>query len=116
MNYAQSVSQVVDFYLSDDRAQERAALIQVCKRSDTDKEAQELLRGYVREGMRLNPQFGGLFRVANKDAVIPQGNGFQPMSVKAGDLLFGSFKNAHLNVCISLNNYQPFIVLILLSF
>lgn len=96
VNYAQAVAQVVDFYLGADRAQERAALISVCKRDDA--KSKELLKGYVREAMRLNPQFGGLFRVAVQDDVVPQGTGFQPLQVKTGDILFAGFKNAHLNV------------------
>lgn len=98
VNYAQAVAQVVDFYLGDDRAQERAALINICKRDDA--KSKELLRGYVREAMRLNPQFGGLFRVAVQDDVVPQGTGFQPLQVKTGDILFAGFKNAHLNVSL----------------
>lgn len=98
VNYAQAVAQVVDFYLGADRAQERAALINVCKRDDA--KSKELLKGYVREAMRLNPQFGGLFRVAVQDDVVPQGTGFQPLQVKTGDLLFAGFKNAHLNVSL----------------
>ena len=53
VNYAQAAAQVIDFYLSEDRKVEREALISVCHRDDD--EAKELLRGYVREGMRLNP-------------------------------------------------------------
>ena len=98
VNYAQAVAQVVDFYFSDERSQERAKIIELSKRPDGDKQADELLRGYVREAMRLNPQFGGLFRAVVQDATVPQGDGFQPMQVKQGDLLFASFKNAHLNV------------------
>ncbi|KAL5536114.1 hypothetical protein ACEPAF_4219 [Sanghuangporus sanghuang] len=97
VNYAQAVAQVVDFYFNDARARERAQIIELSKRPDGDKKADELLRGYVREAMRLNPQFGGLFRAVAADDAIPQGDGFEPMQVKAGDLLFGSFKNAHLN-------------------
>ncbi|KAH8111877.1 heme peroxidase [Phellopilus nigrolimitatus] len=95
VNYAQAVAQVVDFYLDDSRAAERAQLVAACARDD--KKGAELLRGYVREGMRLNPQFGGLFRAAVQDDLVPQGAGFQPLQVRAGDLLFAGFKNAHLN-------------------
>ncbi|KZT00985.1 heme peroxidase [Laetiporus sulphureus 93-53] len=97
VNFAQAAAQVVDFYLREDRQKECAALITACMAPDSDKNAMELVRGYVREGMRLNPQFGGLFRIATADDVVPQGQGFQPMQVKKGDMLFASFKNAHLN-------------------
>lgn len=98
VNYAQSVAQVVDFYLSDERTKEREQVIALAKRPEGDKEAEELMKGYVREAMRLNPQFGGLFRAVVQDGTVPQGDGFEPLRVKAGDLLFASFKNAHLNV------------------
>ncbi|SJL08734.1 related to Psi-producing oxygenase A [Armillaria ostoyae] len=96
VNYAQAVSHIVDFYLDDSRAAERAALIDVCKRNDA--KSSELLKGYIREAMRLNPQFGGLFRYAVKDDVIPQGHGLPPVSIHPGDIIFASFKNAHRNL------------------
>jgi len=95
VNYSQAVSHIVDFYLDDSRATERAALIAVCKRNDA--KSSELLKGYVREAMRLNPQFGGLFRYAVKEDVIPQGHGLPPVNVHPGDIIFGSYKNAHRN-------------------
>ena len=96
VNYAQAAAQVIDFYLSEDRKVEREALISVCHRDDD--ESKELLRGYVREGMRLNPQYSGLFRTVEQDDIIPQGDGKEPLQVHKGDLIFASFKNAHLNV------------------
>ena len=108
VSYAQAVAQIVDFYLDDNRQKEREALIAVCARDDTDPEVNALLKGYVREAMRLNPQYAGLFRTAAKDGTIVQGDGLAVNSstvtslpdthVKAGDVIFGSFKNAHLNV------------------
>ncbi|KAF8879290.1 heme peroxidase [Infundibulicybe gibba] len=88
VNYAQAAVHVVDFYLDDKREKERIHLLQLHR----------LLRGYVREAMRApNPQFTGLWRDAAVDADIPQGNGLPPLSVKAGDRIWASFKNAHLN-------------------
>jgi len=49
------------------------------------------------EGMRLRPQFEGLWREATVDALINQGPGLPPLEIKAGDRLRGSFRNAHLN-------------------
>ncbi|KAK0466057.1 heme peroxidase [Desarmillaria tabescens] len=96
VNYSQAVAHIVDFYLDDSREEERAALIEVCKRDDA--KSAELLKGYVREAMRLNPQFGGLFRYAVKDDVIPQGHGLSDVNVRPGDIVFASFKSAHRNV------------------
>ncbi|KAJ7078001.1 heme peroxidase [Mycena belliarum] len=95
VNYAQAAVHVVDFYLDDAHEQER---IKICKvvQSD-DSESTDMLRGYVREAMRLNPQFTGLWRDVAVDASIPQGKGLPSMNVKAGDRIYASFKNAHIN-------------------
>ncbi|KAJ3844035.1 heme peroxidase [Lentinula raphanica] len=95
VNYAQAAVNVIDFYLDDERAPERAKIINLVKAGDN--KSTELLRGYVREAMRLNPQFPGLYRDALVDATIPQGPGFDPLIVKAGDRIWASFKNAHCN-------------------
>ena len=68
----------------------------MCKKNDAA--SNELLRGYVREAMRLNPQFPGLFRVATQNDVIAVGSGKPDVTVRPGDIIFGSFKNAHQNV------------------
>ncbi|KAJ6585690.1 heme peroxidase [Mycena capillaripes] len=95
VNYAQAAVHVVDFYLDDAHAQERAQILKLVQSEDS--KATEMLRGYVREAMRLNPQFTGLWRDVAADATIPQGNGLPPMNVKAGDRIWASFKNAHVN-------------------
>lgn len=56
--YATVFGSFLNLYLGDDSAQEREALICVCRRDDAQNK--ELLRGYVRDAMRLNPQFGVL--------------------------------------------------------
>lgn len=96
VNYSQAAAQVVDFYLDESREKERADIVALCNRDDAD--AKELLKGYVREAMRMNPQFGGLFRNVVEDDTIDQGPGLEPMQVKAGDLIFANFLSAHMNV------------------
>ncbi|KAI0081382.1 heme peroxidase [Panus rudis PR-1116 ss-1] len=95
VNYAQAVAQVVDFYLDDERAPERAEIIALIDKTDAD--SAELLRGYVREAQRLNPQFAGLLRVAVGSDSIPLGEGRSPVDVQPGDIIFNSFRNAQLN-------------------
>ncbi|KAJ6487073.1 heme peroxidase [Mycena vitilis] len=100
VNYAQAAVHVVDFYLDDTHAQERAQIVKLVQNDDS--KSTDLLRGYVREAMRLNPQFTGLWRNVSADAAIPQGKDVQgkelpPMNVKAGDRIWASFKNAHIN-------------------
>ncbi|GJJ13725.1 hypothetical protein Clacol_007981 [Clathrus columnatus] len=95
VNYAQAVTQVIDFYLDDTRASERAEIIRLAQRDDPASFA--LLEGYVREAQRLNPQFAGLLRVAMVADIIPLGSGKSPINVTPGDVIFASFRNAHLN-------------------
>jgi len=58
-----------------------------------DDESNELLRGYVREAMRLNPQFTGLWRVSKVETAIPGTD----ITVKPGERIWGGFKKAHRN-------------------
>jgi hypothetical protein len=95
VNYAHASVNVVDFYLSEERAKEKAHIQQIVGK--TDSESQGLLRGYVCEAMRLKPQFNGLWRHAVVDATISQGADLPPLQIKAGDHIWGSFRNAHLN-------------------
>ncbi|KAJ7704765.1 heme peroxidase [Mycena rosella] len=95
VNYAQAAVHVIDFYLDDAHQQERLQISKLVQNDDS--KSTDMLRGYVREAMRLNPQFTGLWRDVAADAVIPQGKGLPPMNVKAGDRIWASFKNAHTN-------------------
>ncbi|KAJ6500909.1 heme peroxidase [Mycena sanguinolenta] len=95
VNYAQAAVHVIDFYLDDARAQERAQIINLVQGDST--KSTDMLCGYVREAMRLNPQFTGLWRDVAVDASIPQGKGLPPINVKAGDRIWASFRNAHIN-------------------
>ncbi|KAL0959663.1 hypothetical protein HGRIS_011365 [Hohenbuehelia grisea] len=94
-NFSQAAAHIVDFYLDDARSKERAEITNLARK--TDAASAELLQGYVREAMRLNPQFPGLWRDVAVDSEIPQGDGLPSIKVKAGDRLWASFRNAHLN-------------------
>ncbi|KAK7695141.1 hypothetical protein QCA50_002331 [Cerrena zonata] len=94
VNWAQSISQMVDFYLDDARAAERAEIVKLVQRDDA--EAIELLHGYIREGQRLAPQFPGLLRQAAVTDTVDLGDG-RKVDVRAGDLIFSSFYNAQHN-------------------
>ncbi|CAL1708758.1 unnamed protein product [Somion occarium] len=95
VNYSHATAQVIDFYLDDERTKERNEIIQLVNKRDA--QSAELLRGYVREAQRLNPQFAGLLRVAVAPDSIPLGSGKPPVQVQPGDIIFNSFRNAHLN-------------------
>ncbi|KAG6917742.1 hypothetical protein DXG01_001280 [Tephrocybe rancida] len=95
VNYAQAAVNVIDFYLDEARTEERKAIVSLVNSKDAQTDV--LLRGYVCEAMRLKPQFPGLWREATVDASIAQGPSLPPLEVKAGDRIWGSFRNAHLN-------------------
>lgn len=68
-------AQVIDFYLDDERAPERAKIISLAQRDD--RASFELLKGYVREGQsKLSPIFPSnclnrfLFSPFNQDSIL----------------------------------------------
>ncbi|KAJ7448053.1 heme peroxidase [Mycena latifolia] len=95
INYAQATVHVIDFYLDEARKAERLQILKLVNKDDS--KSTEMLRGYVREGMRLHPQFTTIGREAAVDAVIHQGHCLPDVQVKTGDRIMGNFKNAHLN-------------------
>jgi len=95
VNFAQGAVHVIDFYFDEAHAAENAEIIQLVQQDDP--KSMQLLSGYVREAMRLNPQFTGLWRDVSVDASIPQGGGLPAVNVKAGDRIWASFRNADLN-------------------
>lgn len=52
MIYAQAVAQIVDFYMDDERAAERAEIVGLANADSQDPEQKKLLLGYVREAQR----------------------------------------------------------------
>jgi linoleate 10R-lipoxygenase len=106
-NYAQACTQVIDFYLDDDRTVERAEIIKLVKRPRDDKDAERKLIGYIKEAQRLAPQFPGLFRV-NKTAhpikieegVVEPGKDPEIVTIQPGQQVFCSFYKAQTNVSL----------------
>ncbi|KAF8666942.1 heme peroxidase [Rhizoctonia solani] len=95
VNFAQATAQMVEFYMDDAHKKEREHIFQLA--SKNDDESTQLLAGYYREAARLNPQFPALVRIAVAQDEIPQSGGKPPISVKPGDRLFCSYRNAHLD-------------------
>ncbi|TFK61201.1 heme peroxidase [Pluteus cervinus] len=95
VSYAHAALQVIDFYLDDAREKDRLAILKLVQFESAENT--ELIRGYAREAMRLNPQYVGLWRGAAVDTTIQQGSGLPPIEIKAGDRIWASFRNAHLN-------------------
>ncbi|KAF8628091.1 hypothetical protein AX15_004094 [Amanita polypyramis BW_CC] len=89
VNQAHSAINVIDFYLDRKEDFEKVKVIM----NINDDKHNELTRGFVREAMRLNPQFTGLWRVSKVEAAIPGTN----ITVKPGERIWGGFKKAHLD-------------------
>ncbi|MCJ1396496.1 hypothetical protein MMC18_009386 [Xylographa bjoerkii] len=87
---AQGISQILDFYLSDQYVQHWPA-IQVLARSDSP-EAFETLKKYALEALRLSPPASGLVRVASSPSTIHDGS--RPIPIQAGDAVFLDFTTA----------------------
>ncbi|KAJ7278558.1 heme peroxidase [Mycena rebaudengoi] len=90
LDMAQASVQVLDFYLDDERKNERLEILNLAKRMMFS-----LL--ICCADMFEKPCFTTILREAAVDAVIPQGPGLPPMEVKAGEHIGSCFKNAHLN-------------------
>ncbi|KAI0789558.1 heme peroxidase [Abortiporus biennis] len=95
VNFSQTTAHVLDFYLDDARAAERAEIIRLSKLGDPA--SHELLMGYVREGQRFNPQFAGMALACTAADTIELGSGKEPVTVQPGDIVFNSYRNAHQN-------------------
>ncbi|KDQ11181.1 hypothetical protein BOTBODRAFT_114735 [Botryobasidium botryosum FD-172 SS1] len=91
VNQAHAAINVIEFYLQESRRQEYTMIMQLIENKSDQND--EYLRGYVREAMRLNPQFTGLWRVSKVATDIPGTR----IKVQPGEFIWGGFKKAHLN-------------------
>ncbi|KAH7885086.1 heme peroxidase [Phlebopus sp. FC_14] len=88
VNQAQAVVNVLDFYLEESRKNNYSAI-----QSSIQKGDDKTLQGYVREAMRLDPQFTGLWRVSKVASDVPGSD----VKLNPGDFIWGGFKKAHRN-------------------
>ncbi|KAF9458998.1 heme peroxidase [Collybia nuda] len=95
VNFAQAAVNVVDFYLDEEHNTERQEIITLTQFESAENT--ELLRGYVREAFRLNPQFQGLWRRSAVKTTINQGDGFPAVHLEEGDIIWASLRNAQRN-------------------
>ncbi|KAG9073983.1 hypothetical protein FS749_014512, partial [Ceratobasidium sp. UAMH 11750] len=92
-NYSQAAVQVVDFYLDNERHEEKAA---ICKLAlQETPESDRKLAGYVREAMRLRPQAPGIFRDVTKQVRLQDGE--HTLRLDEHDRLFVSLANSGLD-------------------
>lgn len=96
VNYAQTCTHAVDFYLGDEHEEERKEIVRLSMLSPRDSRSQganKKIMGYIREAQRLSQPLGLWRDVVEKD-FIPQGNGVE---VRKGDRIFADFNKAHKN-------------------
>ncbi len=108
VNLSQALTEVIVLYLGPRYAEDREMLKQACREGNMER-----VKGYVREGMRLAPQFSGLLRTVvgqpwEGEMTIEQGSGKENVLVMTGDLVLVSFKHAGMNV--SPVSFCPFFV------
>ncbi|KZS87971.1 heme peroxidase [Sistotremastrum niveocremeum HHB9708] len=89
--WSHAMSLVIDFYLDDERAKERFIIQQLC--TDSSHGSDELLVGYCREALRLNPQTPGVFRVVNEVTEVLEGPERNLTTVIPGDEIFVSLSS-----------------------
>ncbi|KAK0557201.1 hypothetical protein OC846_000651 [Tilletia horrida] len=94
---SQSASLLVEFYLRDENAEHKEAIVELCGRNDP--EAKELLRGYVNEAMRLNGMAPVLPRIVTADSVTIQDGGVSK-TFKKGDGVMASQRHAGLDPAV----------------
>ncbi|KAI0658449.1 heme peroxidase [Cubamyces menziesii] len=75
---AKTVALIIDFYMDDARAKERAEIAKLV--GATDANSLNLLRGYIREAQRLAPQF---FAVVKQQVGAPQPAALTVLDMKA---------------------------------
>ena len=95
-NWAMAATHVINFYLDDERAEEKKHIERLAM--DRSTQATELLAGYAREALRFDPQAPGIFRDAAQDVVVEEGHGRPPVSIKKGERIFVSLAHANMDV------------------
>lgn len=101
-----AMSLVIDFYLDDERAKERFIIQQLC--TDSSHGSDELLVGYCREALRLNPQTPGVFRVVNEVTEVLEGPERNLTTVIPGDEIFVSLSSFKTDVSRDHHHHLPY--------
>jgi cytochrome P450 len=96
VNWAMAATHVVNFYLDDKRAEQKRHIARLAL--DRSDKASELLAGYAREALRFDPHMPGIFCDASQDAVVEEGHGRPPISIKKGERIFVSLAHASMDV------------------
>jgi linoleate 10R-lipoxygenase len=98
-NWAMAATHVINFYLDDERSDQRRDIEILAKDRSTTATAR--LAGYAREALRFDPQAPGIFRDAARDVVVEEGRGLPPVSIHKGERFFVSLAHANMDVSIS---------------
>lgn len=95
-NWTMAATHVMNFYLDDERAEEKKHIERLAM--DRSTEATELLAGYAREALRFDPQAPGIFCDAAQDVVVEEGHGRPQVFIKKGERIFISLAHANMDV------------------
>ncbi|KAL8276909.1 hypothetical protein RQP46_010737 [Phenoliferia psychrophenolica] len=92
-NLTQQTSLLVELFLRDEYSEDKAKIAQLVQTESPAND--ELLAGYIREGMRISGVVLGLPRVARVDMTIQDGD--RTLHFKAGDKLVIGISKAHMD-------------------
>jgi len=95
-NWAMAATHVINFYLDEERVEEKRHIERLAK--DRSTAATDLLAGFAREALRLDPQAPGIFRDAAQDVIVEEGHGRPSVSIKKGERIFVSLAHANMDV------------------
>ncbi|KAM0749335.1 linoleate diol synthase [Meredithblackwellia eburnea MCA 4105] len=93
-NITQQTALITEFYLRDERENDRKALVRVCAREEAPDNDEAIL-GFIHEAMRHVPVVIGLPREAKKDQKIKDGD--QTIKLKTGDRVIIGTSQCHLD-------------------
>jgi len=95
-NWAMAATHVINFYLDDERRDQKRDIEILAK--DRSAMATARLAGYAREALRFDPQAPGIFRDAARDVVVEEGRGRPRVSIHKGERIFVSLAHANMDV------------------
>jgi len=89
-HFSQAIAHVVDFYLDEDKQQERGEIVELSASVGQKQDSVKKIMAYVREALRINPPVSGVYRTAAQDVLVP---GYS--TIEAGDRVFLSLIDAN---------------------
>ncbi|KAG6833018.1 hypothetical protein H0H87_012276 [Tephrocybe sp. NHM501043] len=91
-HYSQAITHVVDFYLGDDKKEQRAEIVRLSASIGHNEQSTAKVMAYVREALRLNPPVSGVFRTAGANVPVTDFG-----TIECGKTVFVDLRNANLD-------------------